>query len=175
MNKRAVLLQQGWGLAPIYLGQQETGPGSHHVDGPHGEADGADAVALAQQAELPASSIIYLDIETGGPLSTAMTEYLQRWAAAVTAAGFTAGAYLSHTTADSARRAVPTLKLWVFRVKIADTNVDKDPPFFGGLPAESGAADAVAWQWAQNCRVPKPGGRLIVDLNVASNADPSRA
>jgi len=174
MSKRAVLRQQGWGLAPIYVGQQESGPGSHHVDGPHGDADGANAVGLALHAEFPLGTVLYLDLETGGPLSAAMKQYLQHWCARVTSAGFIAGAYLSYTSADSARQAVPGLKLWVFRVKTADSEVDKEPPYRTSLPAESGVADAVAWQWAQNCRIPKPGGRLLVDLDVASSADPSQ-
>ncbi|HSC85923.1 MAG TPA: hypothetical protein VLC09_01580 [Polyangiaceae bacterium] len=31
MKKRNTLLAQGWALAPIYVGQQESGPGSHIV------------------------------------------------------------------------------------------------------------------------------------------------
>ena len=174
MTKRAVLMQQGWGLAAIYVGQQDSGPGSHQVDASHGDADGAEAVTLARWAGFPPSTVLYLDIETGGPLSAAMTQYLQHWCAKVTAAGFTAGAYLSYTTADSARLAVPGLKLWVFRIRTADVNVDKDPPFRSNPPTESGVADSVAWQWAQNCKIPIPGGRLLVDLNVASTKDPSQ-
>jgi hypothetical protein len=175
MGKRNVLLGQGWGLAPIYVGQQESGPGSHHVDAAQGELDGTNAVALAQQAEFPPGTVLYLDIETGGPLSAAMRDYLQRWSARVKASGFVPGAYLSHTTADSARTAVPGLKLWVFRVRTADTNTEKDPPFRDSPPGDSGVTDAVAWQWAQNCRIASASGAQLVDLNTATTSDPSRA
>lgn len=174
MGKRNVLLEQGWGLAPLYVGQQETGPGSHHADAAHGTADGAQAVALARQAQFPPGSVVYLDIETGGPLSSNLRAYLRSWSASVTADGFVAGAYLSHTSAQSARQTVPDLKLWVFRIKTADTNADKDAPFRSDPPSASGVADAMAWQWAQNCRIAKPGGKQLVDLNVAATADPSR-
>jgi hypothetical protein len=175
MGKRNVLLAQGWGLAPLYVGQQESGLGSHHVDAAHGDTDGVHAVALATQAEFPVGSVLYLDIEIGGPLSTAMRAYLQRWSQRVTAGGFVPGAYLSHLSADSALQAVPDLKLWVYRLRTADQGVDKDPPFRSGPPSESGVTDAIACQWAQNCLIPKPGERQLVDLNIASTADPSRA
>jgi peptidoglycan hydrolase-like protein with peptidoglycan-binding domain len=175
MTRRARLVQQGWGLAPIYVGQQESGgPGSHDVNGTQGEADGAQAVELATQAEFPAGSILYLDIERGGPISAPMRQYLERWCARVAAAGFRPGAYLSHTSAASAHAAVPNLELWVFRIRSADVGVEKDPPFRTDPPSDSGIAEALAWQWAQNCRIPKPGGRLLVDVDVASSADPSR-
>jgi|SRR6188768_776954 len=175
MNKRSALLQQGWGLAPIYVGQQESGPGSHQVNGAQGTTDGTNAVSLAQQAEFPPDTIIYLDIEQGGPLSPPMRDYVQRWCAEVKSGGYTPGAYLSHLSAASARQAVPDLKLWVFRLKQADFNVDKSEPFRDVPPSESGVTDAVAWQWAQNCRIPAPnGGKQLVDLNVASTKDPSR-
>jgi peptidoglycan hydrolase-like protein with peptidoglycan-binding domain len=176
MGKRSTLIAQGWGLAVLYVGQQESGPGSHNVNGAQGDADGANALALAAQAEFPPGTVLYLDIETGGPFSPPMRDYLERWSARIAAGGFVPGAYLSFLSADSARQVVPDLKLWVYRLRTADSNVDKDPPFRESLPSESGVASAVAWQWAQNCWIPKPGGgRQLVDLDVASTADPSRA
>lgn len=175
MNKRSVLVHQGWGLAPLYVGQQENGPGSHHATGPQGTADGVDAIALARKAEFPIGSVLFLDIETGGPLSANLRAYLVNWCSEVSAGGYVPGAYLSHTTANSAREAVPGLKLWVFRVRTADTHADKDPPFRSEPPAASGVEDAVAWQWALDCRIAKgDGGRQLVDLDMAAKRDPSQ-
>lgn len=175
MGKRHVLLQQGWGLAPIYVGQQQSGPGSHLASAAQGTLDGAQAVTLAQQAEFPTGSVLYLDIETGGPLPPAMRDYLQSFSARVTVGGFVPGAYLSHLTADSARQAVPELKLWVFRVKTSDMHGEKSSPFNSSFPSQSGVLDAVAWQWAQDCSIPTSSGRQLVDLDTASTDDPSRA
>ena len=36
MKARAELVEQGWGLAPIYVGQQVTGPGSRTVTAEQG-------------------------------------------------------------------------------------------------------------------------------------------
>src|SRR5579875_3277028 len=40
MGNRAVLAGQGWGIAPVYVGQQVTGPGSHDSSLATGQADG---------------------------------------------------------------------------------------------------------------------------------------
>ena len=39
--------------------------------------------------------------------------------------------------------------------------------------AAAGVPTASVWQWAQNCKIPVPGGKLLVDLDVASTEDPS--
>ncbi len=174
MTKRSQLVSMGWGLAPIYVGQQQSGPGSHHLDAAHGDTDGADACALARRAEFPAGSVVYLDIETGGPLSAAAVAYLKHWAERVQDGGYIAGAYLSHTSAASALKAVPELKLWVFKIKHADMGGAKNPPFRQAAPSGSGVAGAIAWQWAQNCKIPVNGNQLVVDLNVANTTDPSQ-
>lgn len=172
MSKRAKLVADGWGLAPLYVGQQEAGPGSHLVDTRHGRDDGLEAVALATKAGFPTGSVIFLDIELGGPLSVAFTGYLRAWSARVAEGGYVPGAYLSHTTAPSASSAVPGLVLWVFKVRNADVGVSKSTPFKSEM---SGGAVSVAaaWQWAQNCRIAGPSRTVLVDLDVASTADPS--
>ncbi len=174
MNRRSVLRAQGWGLAPIYVGQQLNGPGSHDVRGPRGLTDGDDAVALARKAEFPEGSVLYLDIETGGPLPDEMKAYLKSWCTRVEAGNFVPGAYLSHTSVDSALSVVPDLVVWIFKVRFANSGIDIDPPFRAEPVSESRVPHASVWQWAQNCKIPKPGKRQLVDLNVASSADPSK-
>src|SRR5579859_4599496 len=46
MGNRATLSSQGWGIAPVYLGQQITGPGSHNPSAAQGATDGNDAADL---------------------------------------------------------------------------------------------------------------------------------
>jgi hypothetical protein len=90
MNRRAVLVEQGWGFAPVYLGQQTTGPGSHDSSGPQGTIDGGQAVALMQAAGFPAGRCVYLDIENGPPLSALQIAYIAAWVNEVVAQGFQA-------------------------------------------------------------------------------------
>jgi len=52
-GSRSDLVALGWGLLPIYVGQQTTGPGSHSVSGAQGTLDGGDAAALAAAAGFP--------------------------------------------------------------------------------------------------------------------------
>jgi len=63
MTKRAFLQGLGWGLAPLYVGQQLDGPGSHNVTAAQGAIDGQNAATLAAQAGFPNGSIIFLAIQ----------------------------------------------------------------------------------------------------------------
>lgn len=148
MDRREHLVRAGWGLAPLYLGQQEAG--------------------------FPPGSIVYLDLEKGGPISTAVAQYLASWAAGVVAGGFVPGAYCSHTSAASALHAVPGLKLWVFKVLNVDVGSNKVPPFKDDDPSHTNVASAMVWQWAQNCHVVTPAGTVLVDLDTSITADPSK-
>src|ERR1700692_1712966 len=64
-GSRSDLVALGWGILPIYVGQQTTGPGSHNVSGAQGTLDGGDAAALAAAAGFPNGAFLYLDIEDG--------------------------------------------------------------------------------------------------------------
>jgi len=58
MNKHDVLASQGWGFAPIYVGQQEIGqPGSHNLTPDQGTLDGYNAASLMFQAGFPPNTI----------------------------------------------------------------------------------------------------------------------
>ena len=68
MGRRAAMAAAGWGLAPIYVGQQIAGPGRHAVSGPQGAIDGAHAAALMAGEGFAAGACVYLDLEDGAPL-----------------------------------------------------------------------------------------------------------
>ena len=85
----------GWGLAPIYVGQQVTGPGSHLVTAAQGAIDGADAAAKMGAAGFDPKSCVYLDLENGPPFGPAQQAYVGAWCDAVSAADFLPGVYCS--------------------------------------------------------------------------------
>src|SRR5690242_8977257 len=59
MTKCAFLKGLGWGLAPIYVGQQtQTSHGSHNLTAAQGTADAQNAAMLAQQAGFPNNCVI---------------------------------------------------------------------------------------------------------------------
>ena len=176
MTRRSTLSAQGWGLAPVYVGQQEaTQPGAHILTPEQGETDASDAGALMARAGFPAGSVVYLDCEQGGPLSTASAAYVKAWVQTLAGLGsFTPGVYCSHTTAPSLVSAIGTVPIWTWNLKDLAAH---SPTFPTADPSGSGVAKAVLWQHAQNKTVAFTGGpvpSLVVDLDCASVPDPSQ-
>ena len=66
-----VLKWMGWGLVPVYVGQQVIGAGSHIVTAAQGAIDAQNAASLASSATLDSGSVLYLDIENGGMMPSA--------------------------------------------------------------------------------------------------------
>lgn len=174
MSRRAHLVGLGFGLAPIYVGQQEPNiPHSSHVlTTAQGMADGAGAVSLAAGAGFPSSSVIYLDIESGGPLSSTMLTYTTAWVGAVTAGNFRTGIYCSHNV--SAALAVKFPGTFIWNWKIPAHSPPYHAPFPVPDPANSGYTGATMWQFAQNVNLFVGGTQLLTyDLDSSTVQDPS--
>jgi hypothetical protein len=177
MTKRAKLLQQGWGLAPLYVGQQVTGPGSHHTSGPQGTKDAADAAALMTSAGFPAGACVYLDLENGPPLTPAQEDYAAHWVDALTTYGFAPGIYCSHGFAAQIHQLRSKARIWAFKVSTTAPHPVPGHNYPDLHPAGSGYAGAYAWQLGQACLIDVPlasGGTLKVDLDTAVAPDPSQ-
>lgn len=175
MNKRHRLAAAGWGIAPIYVGQQTIPPGSRNSSGPQGKIDGADAAALATAAGFPTGTCLFLDLENGKPFPPAQKAYVAAWCSEVTSGGFDPGVYCSHTFAADVHAAAPTARIWVFKVSTTKPHPVPGPHYPDNHPAASGYSGAFAWQLGQNCQItvpPAPGGRLTVDLDTAAWSDP---
>lgn len=109
MDKRATLVAMGFGLAPIYVGQQTIGPGSRNVSAAQGTIDGGDAAGLMLEAGFPDLSVCFLDLENGPPFHGAQISYVQMWCAALKLGRYTPGVYCSHAIAEDVRAAVIVL------------------------------------------------------------------
>jgi hypothetical protein len=184
MGQRQALLAQGWGLAPIFVGQQTTGPGSHNAAGPQGSTDGSTAAELARNEGFPPQSYIFLDWEDGSSPSQDAQAYIKAWANAVAEIGYTPGIYCSHVLASEMAALVgqlnpaPALRIWAWKVATVATH-----PYVGSIesfpdsdPAGCGYAAAAAWQCQQNCELSLPGAPVTsmqVDLSCSNVADPS--
>lgn len=183
MGQRQVLSAQGWGVAPIFVGQQTAGPGSHNAAGPQGRTDGAQAARLASQEDFRPQSYIFLDWEDGGSPDQGAQAYISAWVTAVVGNGYRPGIYCSHHLAPGMAALIgrldpaPPLRIWAWNV----ATVAAHP--YGGLierfpdadPAGCGYPAAVAWQCQQNCVLQLPGApvtRMKADLSCASVADP---
>jgi hypothetical protein len=166
----------GWGLAPIYLGQETTGPGSHHVNAAQGAIDGADACKLMLAAGFGKGAVVYLDNEAGPPMLPPMAAYVGAWCDAVVAGGFAPGVYCSFQLGALTKALRPTAKIWCFHVRTVSQHGVPGKTFPTPDPSTSGFADASVWQLDDEAIIPcavAAGSQLVVDLNSADSADPS--
>jgi hypothetical protein len=174
MQKRAFLHGLGYGFAPVYLGQQAaTGPGSHNLSAQQGTIDGRNAAQLAATAGFPAQSVLYLDIETGPPMSPNYLAYYSAWVQAVVDSGFTPGAYCSHLLVNQVHQRDPRAVIWTFKLQVPNGH-HFAPPLPVPNPALPDAPNATVLQYAQNCPLTVGGLTLNVDLDSSLVADPSQ-
>ncbi len=121
MDKYAGLKEIGWGIAPIFVGQQteQSSPGSsHELDESNGVNDARQAAQLAAEAGFPEGSVVYLDIEAGGgPLDPDLAIYYEAWVARMIADGqYYPGVYCSYQIAPQLRELDSRPRWWVFHV-----------------------------------------------------------
>jgi Rv2525c-like, glycoside hydrolase-like domain len=190
MTKCAFLKGLGFGLAPIYVGQQVQGPGSHNVTAAQGTIDGQNAAQLASQAAFGNGSIIFLDIEQGPPIQPATIAYYVAWVAGVTANGFAPGVYCSHAQLPQALfNADNRPVFWIFNLNhftcdpSAATSsrilIPRNAPFPAPDPASGGVSFAKLLQFAQSIEATKcginAGGSVVLNVDFDSSvaSDPS--
>jgi hypothetical protein len=192
MAKRAFLQGLGFGLAPIYVGQQVSGPGSHIVTAAQGTIDGQDAAQLATKAGFGPGSIVFLDVEQGPPVQPQTIAYCVAWVAALIANGCAPGVYCSHSgIAQALFNADNRPVFWVFNINAFTcvpsevtahrVLIPRDPPFPTPDPATSGVPFAKLLQFAQSNQPTKCGiraGGLVVtnvDFDSSVASDPSNS
>jgi hypothetical protein len=176
MGKRTFLQGLNWGIAPLYVGQELIGPGSHHTNGIQGTIDGKDAAQFMSSEGFASGSVVYLDLENGLPFPDAQKAYVRNWCASVQQAGLTPGVYCSHTFAAQVATLVPAAMVWAFNVPTTDPNKVPGPHYPDPSPAGSGYIGAFIWQLGQHCLIDvpgAPGGVLEVDLDSASTPNPT--
>jgi hypothetical protein len=171
LGKRATLKGQGWGLLPVYVGQQVTGPGSHVVTGRQGAIDGADAAGKVIAEGFAPGSVCALDIENGAPFDSPMADYAEAWCTVFRGAGFTPMVYSSHAMAPEVATKIPGARHWIYQVPTLARTTAANPFPAPALGSFSFAADAC--QHRQNVAITVAGHTLLVDLDVAATADPS--
>lgn len=172
MTRRTTLAAQGWGFAPVYVGQQVTGPGSHIITAAQGSKDGNHAAQLMLHAGFPSGSFVYLDLENGPPFGAAQQEYVGDWVDAVIASGFGAGVYCSFLFAAEVAKLRPAARIWVFHVRTETPHAVAGVTFKTPDPSTSGFAGASIWQYDDEARLTALRN-LGTDLDSAAMADPS--
>ena len=185
------ITELGWGIAPIYVGQQTqaSSPKSSHVlTAAQGQTDAQDAARLAALAGIPEGRNIFLDVEQGPPTETAMRTYYGAWVEEVNRnTPYRPGVYCSFSgVARDLHAEDPSPVFWVFNINTytCDTKARRKfgqidgPPFPVPDPVHSRVPFAEVWQLAQGSQkcsmmadqLPIPD----VDFNSATVADPSQ-
>lgn len=173
MGQRSALVADGWGLVPIYVGQQ-VGVGTFSA--PQGTVDGQQAASLMAKAGFPPHQVVFLDLENGPPLSEAERGYVLAWAVALRAEFYQPGVYCSHLLAPEIVALVPGVRIWAWRVR---TTAEHDVPgtiFSTASPALSGFPAAEIWQHDQNARIETglaASPSLLVDLSTSRTPNPA--
>jgi len=198
MDHRADLraMGPGWGIAPIFVGQQHpSGVGSHILTAAQGRQDALTAAQLADtaglssgsEAGLPGAPRIYLDIEIGGNLPLDFLGYVNARCEVIRSdqTSYLPAVYCSFKdTAAQLLRANPDLVVWVFNINQFLSHHDQafvgTDEFRKPDVATSGFASATAWQWIQNfasltTTLPNGSSRTLPawDLDVSDVPDPS--
>ena len=168
------LRTMGWGIAPVYVGQQAAGsPGSHTLTAAQGATDALDATMLAQAAGLDAGSVVYLDVELGGTLAPEQITYIVAWVTAMNGGTYRPGVYCSFSqTAAQIVANVGDIPVWVFHPVVSGpANVDlalEGAPD----PAGSGFGAALVWQHKMSLNGPVTLQWVDRDTGAAASLGP---
>jgi hypothetical protein len=178
------LTAAGWGVVPIYLGQQDPSMNlaSSILTAAQAAIDASNAASLANQDGFPPATFIYLDWEQGG-LSAAGAVYISAWVAAMLAGNYRPGIYCSHRYAPTIVNAIAAAdpagvtRIWCW-------NVPQVPTFDGNLsqvpaidPTGCGYPGATTWQREDEVAFNFPAGSgltgIRVDLDTSAFSNPA--
>ena len=197
MTKLATLRSIGWGVAPVYLGQQTVASapsGSHTLTAAQGKIDAQDAATLAKRAGFVDGSILFLDVEQGRPVDPGMLDYYKAWVAELVAnTVYKPGVYCSFSgISGSLHDADSRPYFWPFNINhytcnSTEASANRQMLTDGGPypeidPAGCGVPYARLWQHTQSngndaskfCFITIGGTRVSTwDFNSAVTADPS--
>lgn len=192
-GKRSTLRDMGWGLAVLFVGEQDwpraqvTAPEDAAADPAQsagtdrctrdnlsaetGRADGAAAAAAAGAEGFPAGTFVYLDVEPVEAVSGPLADYVRAWARGLVQGGYAPGLYAHGRNAErllgemaaAAGPDAPAPRLWV--ASTGGFNLRR-------RPTESGFP-ATIWQGQLDVEESWGGTRLRIDRNVADRVDPS--
>lgn len=193
-GKRQSLVDMGWGMAVVYVGQQTWGrtpkPSANRtaqlqkqgsscnadlITAARGDADGIDAIAATQKEGFPPRSIVFLDIERMEKVPPAMRDYYRAWARRLLRDGhYLPGVYVH---AFNAQLVHDDLK-----AEFAAAGVTEEPRIWvatghgyedGKAPQDVGFAFAGIWQGMIDVARRVADIKLPIDVNVSSWTSPS--
>ncbi len=171
MGKRAAMIDMGWNLLPVYVGQQVVGSSkcpNTTLTAAQGTIDGQDADDKVSSEGFADGTYVYLDIERCDTLPEGMKDYAKAWIAALTAKNLCPGIYCHLHNACDIRAAVgASPRFWIAGGVTSHFHLDTSKP------TDSGVAFADLWQCPQPVTKTFAGASVLVDENVSAFADPS--
>jgi len=193
-GKRETLVQMGWGLAVVYVGQQTWGrtpkPSAKRsaqlqkqgsscnadlITAERGDADGADAIAVTEKEGFPARSVVFLDSERMEKVPPVMRDYYRAWARRLLRDGrYLPGVYVHAFNAQLVHDDI--------KAEFVAAGVTEEPRIWvatghgyeeGKAPQDVGFAFAGIWQGMIDVARRVADIKLPIDVNVSSWTSPS--
>lgn len=192
-GNRAALMQQGWGLAVLYVGLQAPRSAArtdttvatdstraaaqasrcsqNTLSAQQGASDGDDAVNVAQADGFPEGTTIFLDVERADPYPAALDTYVRAWAGRVLARRYVPGVYAHRINAAAVQASLSAV--------YAASGDTRQPPLWvasgqgfdlAKLPSESGFPGALIWQNPSDASETWGGVTFRIDSNVSRSA-----
>jgi hypothetical protein len=195
VGKRQTLVEMGWGIAVVYVGQQtwnraprklsparraaltksKASCNADLVAADRGSADGADAILVAVSEGFPQRSIVFLDIERMEKMPDAMRDYYRAWARQLLTDGrYRPGVYVHAHNAQTVYDDV--------KAEFAAAHIDEEPRIWiasgrgyeeGKAPQDVGFAFAGVWQGMIDVARTVADIKLPLDVNVSAWSSPS--
>jgi hypothetical protein len=199
-GKRQTLVDMGWGLAAVYVGQQTWGRtpkpltakrraqlakakatcNADLLTADRGAADGRDAIARARAEGFAPRSVVFLDIERMEKMPQAMRDYYRAWARTLLQDGsYLPGVYVHKWNAQAVHHDL--------KAEFVAAGVKEEPRIWVATghgfdesksPQDVGFTFAGMWQGMIDVARAVADIKLPVDVNVSSwisPSDPSRA
>jgi hypothetical protein len=194
-GKRQTLVDMGWGLAVVYVGQQTWGRTPRKISpqrtaalvnskkpcnadlltAERGRADADDAIAATAREGFPPRSIVFLDIERMEKMPQAMRDYYGAWTKRLLEHGqYRPGVYVHKHNAQAVYDDV--------KAAFFAAGVDEEPRIWvasgrgweeGKAPQDVGFAFAGVWQGVIDAARTVADIKLPLDVNVSSWISPS--
>jgi hypothetical protein len=195
VGKRQTLVDMGWGLAVVYVGQQTWGRtprrltpkreaalvksgttcSADFLSTERGIVDGRDAVAISESEGFPPRSIIFLDVERMEKMPEAMRDYYRAWSRHLLADGrYRPGIYVHAHNAQTVYEDV--------KAEFVAAGINEEPRMWiasgrgfeeGKAPQDVGFAFAGVWQGMIDVAKSVVDIELPVDVNVSTWTSPS--
>ena len=194
-GKRQTLIDMGWGLAVVYVGQQTWGRtpraltarqlaalqrrgvtcNADFLDAERGASEGLDAVRSTRQQGFPRGTVVFLDIERMEKMPQRMRDYYRAWVATVLTEGnYRPGIYVHAHNAADVYRDVKEL--------FAAAGIREEPRFWIAsardfsptkMPKDVGHDFAGMWQGVIDVVRQVADIALPIDINVSNWPSPS--